>query len=343
MVNNEKSYHWQNEKIIKNASSNYFYGHGKFLLTGEYLVLDGARALALPTKMGQSLIVKNRKSFSPKLKWISLDSNGHRWFEADFEFWHFNIVSDNQNEKEAIFLQKILREARKINPHFMREAQDVIVETRLEFPLSWGLGSSSTLIYNIAQLAYVGPFLLAKQCTNGSGYDIACAQALGPIVYFLEKQSANWTHVNFNPFFKELMYFVYLGKKEDTESSVEYYKNLKIDPVEKNKIILEIDQITSDILDCKELQKFNELLSAHEQVMGSLLNLTPVKEKLFSDFWGGMKSLGAWGGDFILVTSDRTFAETEKYFKEKGCDIILPYQDVICDQLFQASSEKRVH
>ena len=35
-----------------------FYSNGKLLLTAEYLVLDGAKALALPTKFGQDLEVK---------------------------------------------------------------------------------------------------------------------------------------------------------------------------------------------------------------------------------------------------------------------------------------------
>jgi mevalonate kinase len=35
-----------------------FYSNGKLLITGEYLVLDGATAFALPTKIGQNLIVE---------------------------------------------------------------------------------------------------------------------------------------------------------------------------------------------------------------------------------------------------------------------------------------------
>ena len=45
-----------------------FYSHGKLLLTAEYVVLDGAKALALPTKYGQSLTVKTIEPL--KLIWI---------------------------------------------------------------------------------------------------------------------------------------------------------------------------------------------------------------------------------------------------------------------------------
>ena len=34
-----------------------YYSNGKLLITGEYVVLDGATALAIPTKYGQSLCV----------------------------------------------------------------------------------------------------------------------------------------------------------------------------------------------------------------------------------------------------------------------------------------------
>ncbi len=46
-----------------------FYSNGKLLLTGEYLVLDGAKALALPTKMGQNLQVVTHDK--PTISWKS--------------------------------------------------------------------------------------------------------------------------------------------------------------------------------------------------------------------------------------------------------------------------------
>ena len=41
-----------------------FYSNGKLLLTGEYLVIDGAKALAIPTQKGQSLSVKETEEGS---------------------------------------------------------------------------------------------------------------------------------------------------------------------------------------------------------------------------------------------------------------------------------------
>ena len=60
-----------------------FYSHGKLLLTSEYAVLDGALALAIPTKHGQSLTVTSVKANT--LQWNSFDHNNNVWFEAEFK------------------------------------------------------------------------------------------------------------------------------------------------------------------------------------------------------------------------------------------------------------------
>ena len=59
-----------------------YYANGKLLLTGEYLVLDGALALALPTKLGQSLTVE--KTNGDNLIWESLDSKSYAWFQHSY-------------------------------------------------------------------------------------------------------------------------------------------------------------------------------------------------------------------------------------------------------------------
>ena len=56
-----------------------FYSNGKLLLSGEYLVLDGAMALSIPTKYGQSMVVESSEADS--IDWKSLDNNEQTWFE----------------------------------------------------------------------------------------------------------------------------------------------------------------------------------------------------------------------------------------------------------------------
>src|SRR5690606_32172748 len=116
----------------------FFYGHGKLLLSSEYLVLEGAKALCLPTNVGQTMAVKYRRSYEPKIYWKSFDYSGTLWFEATFDRWKLTSL-DNDSE-DAKVLSHILQQARKQNVHFLRDDYDVYVETRLEFPIDWGLG-----------------------------------------------------------------------------------------------------------------------------------------------------------------------------------------------------------
>jgi len=67
----------------------------------------------------------------------------------------------------------------------------------------------------------------------------------------------------------------------------------------------------------------------HENIISELIDFEKVKSIYFSDYWGTVKSLGAWGGDFVLVTSDRSEKETKKYFNEKGFNVFLKYEDLI--------------
>ena len=304
----------------------HYYGHGKLLLTGEYFVLEGALALALPTTVGQSMKIHDRSSYSPSLKWKALDHNGKPWFEAEYEFWHFRELSST-DPKVSEDLQKILRQVRLQNPHFLRDDREVTVETKLEFPWDWGLGSSSSLLYNIAQWAYVSPFELAVKAFGGSGYDIACAQSMGPIHYELKDGLPKWRPVGFAPSFRDQLFLVHLGKKRDTREAVQAFKALSSEA--RRKPVDDISSLTQEITVAAELRHFERALREHEALVASTLNLSPVRTELFSDFWGEVKSLGAWGGDFVLVTSSRDHHETRDYFTAKGLTTVIPYNELI--------------
>lgn len=313
----------------------YYFGHGKLLLTGEYFVLDGALSLALPTKVGQSLSVKYNPSFSPTLSWKSYDVNGKLWFDSTFEFWHFKCLDENPSE-EALFLQKILQQVRKQNTHFLRDNVDVKVETRLGFPLTWGLGSSSSLIYNIAQWAYISPFELLFKTHGGSGYDIACAQSDGPIAYKKVASGPNWSPIYFSPDFKNNLYFVYLGKKQNSREAIkEYAKKRPIDQA----LIAKITELTQEFLNASTLKQFQSLIVAHEEIISKTIDLPMVKESQFSDFPGAIKSLGAWGGDFVLVATEHDLAFVKNYFDSKGLKTVYKYSDLISDPIEAESKD----
>ena len=67
-------------------------------------------------------------------------------------------------------------------------------------------------------------------------------------------------------------------------------------------------------------------MSEHEEILSELLNLKTAKETYFSDYPKMVKSLGAWGGDFVMVSGNLNDME---YFKSKGYEVILPYEEMI--------------
>ena len=85
-----------------------FYSNGKLLITGEYLILDGAKGLALPTKMGQNLNVEDTNSGN--IRWKSYDADGSIWFE---EILSFQEIQDSNSTTESVkaTLIKILQMA----------------------------------------------------------------------------------------------------------------------------------------------------------------------------------------------------------------------------------------
>lgn len=308
-------------------SEQYFYGHGKLLLSGEYFVLDGAKSIALPTKLGQKMHVKYRPSNNPKLFWKSYSVENKCWLETTFELWRFNCLDENSELKEVKTLQEILIQARKQNIHFLRDEYDIYVETALEFPITWGLGSSSSLVYNIAQWAYVSPFELQAKTFKGSGYDVACAQSMGPISYQIKSRGPHWETLNFHPPFKENLYFVYLNQKQNTREGIKSYKETV--GIDKEKTIKELNQITENLLHAVDLKDFENQLFAHENIISETLGMKRVFDTHFSDYWGAVKSLGAWGGDFVLVTSDRSTSDTVDYFKKRGHETIFTFDELI--------------
>ena len=292
------------------------------MLTGEYFVLDGAKALAFPTKKGQKMIVKDARGSD--LSWKSYDHEGNLWLDSQISLYDFSAVKTT-DEALSKKLQAFLKNAVRLNSEFLNNWKAFKVETHLEFPREWGLGSSSSLISLLAEWADVNPFLLHFKVSDGSGYDIACAGADAPIIYTLQDDSLHYEEVDFAPSFKENLFFVHLNEKQSSEEAVKYYfKKVK----NKKATAKEITKITDQILTSTKLSEFQDLLCKHEEIVAEAMNMKTVKEERFPDYWGCVKSLGAWGGDFVLVTSEKSAAETKAYFSKKGFDTVLAFSEM---------------
>ncbi len=322
-----------------------FKSNGKFLLTGEYLVLKGATALALPLKKGQSLDVETLDSNDGLIHWDAFyksTSNSqqptaksqeptasHHWFSAVLNKNDFSVRSTDDKDK-AERLSDILSKTKSLNGDIFAEPHDYRFTTLLDFNPQWGLGSSSTLINNVAEWAEINPYKLLDSTFKGSGYDIACAKSNHPIFFKLMKDapnaiSQNIETANFNPVFKDNLYFVYHGHKQSSAKEIKAFLSKDKNYESEIKSISEISRVLPNI---ETLSDFCYFIKIHEEITAACLEQKRLK-KYFNDFEGEIKSLGAWGGDFFLVATEWDEEKVKKYFDSKDLNIVFKYNDIV--------------
>jgi mevalonate kinase len=293
-----------------------YYSHGKLLISSEYAVLDGAKALALPTKLGQRLEVTNRNT--KNINWKSFDCQNNLWFKTSLSIPHFKPSIENATAQQ---LSQCFQAIHELRPHLFENQKGLEFISHLEFPQNWGLGSSSTLINNLAQWANVDAYKLLALTFGGSGYDIACAQNPYPITFQKNLKSSKIEKAVFNPSFKDKLFFVHRNQKQDTRVAIAAYQALKNS---KNLDFSELNIITNALLQHSTLEVFESLITEHENLIGKLIQQAPLKTTHFSDYNGAIKSLGAWGGDFFLASGNE-----QKYFKDKGYNTIIPFKEMV--------------
>ncbi len=300
------------------------------MLSGEYLVLKGALSLGLPLKYGQTLKVETCEGKSA-MHWQS-KINGVVWFSTTIQLPDFKVTASNL-PKISDTLVQILIAAKELNPGFLKLNHEYRVTSGMDFDPAWGIGSSSSLISNIAWWAGCDPFILNKKIFNGSGYDIACARSSTPIIYKLAEDRPLFRKADFKPHFHGNLYFIYLNRKQDTRKSI-----LKTDLSTLSNIdINTISELTLRLEKAEGLVDFQELMDQHEELTGRIIGHTTVRELFFSDFNGSVKSLGAWGGDFILAASSASEKYIRDYFIGKNLTIIFHYNDFVLNPVLQDS------
>lgn len=290
-----------------------FYAHGKLMLTGEYAVLDGAKSLAIPTKFGQKMEVMSHEASHLSIHWKSYNYQNELWM--DFQFPNNAEISDLEKPLHLL-LQQIV-------PNLPIAAYEVNIY--LEFPNNWGLGSSSTLVSLLAQWSNANPYVLLGNSFGGSGYDIACATSYKPIVYRKIGGEVNVQMISSLGSWTSNAYFIFLEQKQNSREAIQHYKSLQ----NTKEVVAQINEITDALVSCTELSKAQALFFKHEELMSSVLKLPQVKETKFPDFNGVCKSLGAWGGDFIMALSEDDELIIKDYFNKKGYTSIFAFKDMI--------------
>ena len=297
-----------------------FRANGKLLVSGEYTILDGSLSLAIPTQRGQ--IMHYKELDQDLLHWRSLDMKGETWFEAHFHGAEL-IIEDSSDQRKAKTLKEILLAAAVLSNKLNRLKGEVT--TALEFPTDWGLGSSSTLLCCVAQCFDIDPMKLHFKVSNGSGYDVACGMTDSAITYQLDDGLVEVNQIDWKPDFCSSLFFVYLNAKQKSSSEVNKYQGRK-SSIDLATIVEEISALTRTMIHATSLDVFNEAITKHEEIMSCVLGYPTVRQRYFSDYKGAVKSLGAWGGDFILATGN---AKDRAYFTEKGFSVIHEFDSFI--------------
>jgi mevalonate kinase len=299
-----------------------FRAHGKLLLSAEYMVMHGSVALALPLKKGQTLEVAPGDT-PGILTWTAMEED-QTWFRARFRVPELTLVNSSET-KTAERLAGLLRSCAEMKPGFSKTLSGVDVTTRLEFPRNYGWGSSSTLTALLAGWAGIDALELHFRTDRGSGYDVACATASGPIEYRLAGNEASFHRVDFHPPFAAALYFAWLGKKQDTAPHLSGLTG-KVRPSEKE--LAQFSDLTHGMRTAKSLEEFMDHMDRHESLLGPILGMEPVSSR-FRDFNGSIKSLGAWGGDFILLASSLDREEIMKYLQSKGIHVCYSFEEIV--------------
>ncbi|MBP2618375.1 GYDIA family GHMP kinase [Chryseobacterium jejuense] len=292
---------------------------GKLMLTSEYFAIDGALVLAVPTKLGQEFFFEEKDDYQSLILWEALHQN-KPWLKAVIDYKTWQILETNI-PSSAEFIVKTLKNVQKLSATKFKNDFTYHLKTNLQFPADFGLGSSSTLMNNLAEWADIDPFYLNTISLGGSGYDIAVAKEKSAVL-FQSKPEIRYEKVDFNPSFKNELIFIHLNQKQDSREGINLYKSKK----KSQELVNEFSDITKKILLCNELEKFSELMMIHERKISDFIEIPTVKEKIFSDCPVFVKSLGAWGGDFVMSAK---FGGFKDYFWEKGFTTVFEWPDLI--------------
>lgn len=292
---------------------------GKLMITSEYVAVDGALVLAVPTKPGQELFFEEENDEKSLIYWKAFHQN-QLWLETIIDYKSWEILETN-HQKASEFILKVLKNVQDLSDIRFKTNQSYHLKTNLQFPPDFGLGSSSTLMSNLGEWAQIDPFLLNEISLGGSGYDVAVAKEKSAILYSRFPERV-YEKVTFDPPFKDELIFIHLNQKQDTREGIAHYKSKPT----STELINAYSELTKNIVNCRTLEEFSQLMTIHEQKLSDFLGIPTVKEKYFQNCPSFVKSLGAWGGDFVLTSK---FGDYEAYFKTEGFDRIFFWSDLI--------------
>ena len=297
-----------------------FKSNGKLLITSEYLVMKGAMALAIPAKLDQELnVISTNSDF---VNWKSFNKDNQIWYEEKFFLDKGTLIYHGEKNKMSDLIVRLFDYIHKFNKPEKSIGNEFI--WKINFNINWGLGSSSTLINNLSKWAKVNPYKLLFSVFNGSGYDIACCDKSNPIIFQKKDDYLSVSDTTFKPNFLNNLFLIFLNKKQDTQKSVQ---NFLENDQSLSEEINQMNEIVHEIENVKDITTFESLIERHEKIIANILQMPTIQNDKFPDYNNGViKSLGSWGGDFVLATGDEKSVD---YFEEKGFNTIRKISDLL--------------
>lgn len=277
--------------------------------------------LAVPLRWGQTLKVSENQG--AEVHWVSKDPEGQKWFECKLNLIDFS-VEKTTDEDRAGFIQSLIKSAAQLNSDFLSKWKKYKITSDLEFNPEWGLGSSSTLIANLAQWAELSPFELYFDTQEGSGYDVAAAISDAPFLYQKSETELSFETFDWDQKLMETIVVFYQGNKQSSAAEVSDWK--------KNKRwnrgdISHMSTISESLADCSDVEQAMKLFGEHLKMMEKILDQRAFEGR-YADFDGVMKPLGAWGGDFGLALSpDPEY--TKKYLSKQGLEHVFQLSEIV--------------
>jgi len=288
---------------------------GKLLLFGEYLVLRGSRCLAMPLSLGQTLTLDSIPERG--LIWRCFEQK-ELWFEIIFS--ESLDILQTSDMTMATRIQNLLWLVIRYNPDIF--LTNWYFKFDVNFDRQFGLGTSSTLISLLSQWSGVDPYLLSMRSFGGSAYDVAAATAPHPFLYSLGKRLIKT--VSIPEQITDNLLFVYLGNKQNTATAVTTFNDIPTDYFQLEKM----DNIAQFAAECQTIEEWEKMMLESEQMLSEILSQEPVQQKHFKDYPYQIKSLGAWGGDFIMA-SCRSIEDAKAYFSKKRYKTVFTYNELI--------------
>ena len=141
------------------------YSPGKLMLTSEYFAVDGALVLAVPTKLGQEFFFEEKQDSESHIFWEAYHQN-KLWLKAIINYKSWEVLETNL-PSSAEFILKTLKNVQSLSGTKFQATDSYCLKTNLQFPPDYGLGSSSTLMNNLAEWAEIDPFQLNEISLGG--------------------------------------------------------------------------------------------------------------------------------------------------------------------------------